>query len=129
MASKRRHYRPANIFRGFVKAFPIILIPAAALLCEAWLHLGILTFDYEGRALSMELDRTRAHIEEMRARIAELERMERIDAEALELGLVMPEPDQVINVNDWPAERAWDASQGFDVANGRVGRSEDRLVD
>ena len=79
MASKRRHYRPANIFRGFVKAFPIILIPAAALLCEAWLHLGILTFDYEGRALSME--------------------------------------------------RAWDASQGFDVAIGRVGRSEDRLVD
>ncbi len=129
MASKRRHYRPANIFRGFVKAFPIILIPAAALLCEAWLHLGILTFDYEGRALSMELDRTRGHLDKIRPRIAELDPPDRIHAAPLELGLLKPDPDQVITVNDWPAERAWDASQGFDVAIGRVGRSEDRLVD
>ncbi|HOF38803.1 MAG TPA: hypothetical protein PLD73_01930 [Candidatus Hydrogenedentes bacterium] len=129
MASKRRHYRPANVLPAFVKAFPIILIPMGALLCEAWLHLGILTFDYEGRALSMELSRTRAHIEELRARIAELERMERIDAEALELGLVMPEPDQVVTVKEWSAERAWDARQGFDVAHGRIGRSSGQLMD
>ncbi len=129
MAIRRRSYKPANVFRGFLKAFPIILIPACALLFEAWLHLGILTFDYQGRALSVELERTQAHVEELHARIAELGRMDRIDVEALELGLVMPEPSQVITVNHWSAESAWDASQGFDVANGRIARIRDGMQD
>ncbi|HOD49854.1 MAG TPA: hypothetical protein PKY01_06980 [Candidatus Hydrogenedentes bacterium] len=120
MANRRRHYKPANVFRTFIAACPIILIPAAALLFETWLNLGILTLDYESGALSKELDRAQVHIEELRARVAELERIDRIDSAAIELGLVKREHNQLVIVNDWSPEGVWDPAQGFDVANGRA---------
>ena len=120
MRTRRGHFKPANVLWGFMKAIPLILIPTAALLFETWLNLGILTFDYEEPALRAELDRANEHIEKMRVRIAELESMDRIDARARELDLVARKHEQLVVVNSWPAEKAWDASQGFDIANGRT---------
>jgi cell division protein FtsL len=119
MRNKRRHYKPVNVFWAFVTAFSIIVIPVSGLLVETWLNLSILAFDYENDELSKELERAQAHIETLRARIAELERMERIDAEALELGLVKREHNQLVIVNGSPGEAASQLGHGFDVADGR----------
>jgi hypothetical protein len=108
------------VFWVFVTAFSIILIPASALLFETWLNLGILAFDYQNDELSTELERAQAHIEQLRANTAKLERMERIDAEALELGLVKREHEQLVIVNGWPPEAAWQLGRGFDIADGRT---------
>ncbi|MFO7973205.1 MAG: hypothetical protein R6V12_01065 [Candidatus Hydrogenedentota bacterium] len=128
MAHRKRKYKPANVFRAFLTAFSVILIPAGALLFETWLNLGILAFDYENDELSRELERAQTHIEELRASIAELERMERIDAEALELGLVKRERDQLVIVNSGPSEEVWQHGTGFEVADGRVASTEKNNV-
>ncbi len=128
MTGRRRRHKPVSVFWGLANALPIILIPLSAFLFEARLHLGILTLDYEGRALAIELDKTQARIEELRAQVAELERLERIESEALELGLVMPEPNQILVVNAWTADQVWEHNLGFDVATGRSAPTGERAA-
>ena len=105
---------------GIVKASILLIIPLSVFLFEAVLHLSIITLDYEERELKMVLNESTKHIEELKATVAELESLERIDAQAPQLGLVTPEPGQIVSINSREPENFWLELEPFDIASGNI---------
>lgn len=87
------HTRRATL-RGWWKFLPFIVLPASTIFVEAWLNTQILKNQYTGNGLLAELREVRIEANLLRDRKHHLERMERIHAEASDLGLIQPSPGQ-----------------------------------
>ena len=73
----------------------MLAVPFLIIFAEAWLNIGLLTNHYRASELSAQTRQLRSEIEILRDRRHDLERLERIYAEALELGLTEPNPGQI----------------------------------
>lgn len=80
---------------GWWKYIPLLAAPFLIIFAEAWLNIGLLTHHYRASELSAQSRQLRSEIEILRDRCHDLERLERIYAEALELGLAEPNPGQL----------------------------------
>lgn len=80
---------------GWWKYVPLLAAPFLIIFAEAWLNIGLLTNHYRASELSAQSRQLRSEIENLRDQRRDLERLERIYAEALELGLAEPNPGQI----------------------------------
>lgn len=97
---------------GWIKWFPVVIIPFGVLFADAWLTVKIRTNDYEYGRLSQEYQQTADQLRVVRTSLAELQRVPLLVSKAEELGFVIPNPRQVetivfdsseLNVHpDWP---------------------------
>ena len=88
--------RPARgILAGTIKWLPALAIPFSAFFAETWLQLQIFHRDYEAAELTRQIRETGSRIEALEEQADELMTLERIAAQAPDLGLVQPEPSQI----------------------------------
>ena len=85
----------ANL-RGWWKGLPLLVMPFSMIFGEAWLRTQILNNDYEVNALNQRVRSLEARLETLRDEQVHLVRMERITEKAPDLGLVEPDPGQII---------------------------------
>lgn len=112
---RRSRCKAADVVLGAFTSLPVLAVVFGVLALEAWMHLCIYAFDYERVRLSTEISAVTSHMEELRAREAELGSMIRFDEKAPMLGLVMPEPNQVRIVKASPVETDL-SGRPYDVA-------------
>jgi hypothetical protein len=84
------------VVRNWFRWLPVLLVPFSVLFVETWLHTRILRDDYESYTLQIELRRLQESLKELRGQEASLNRLDRLDEQAPDLGLVEPEPDQIV---------------------------------
>ncbi len=84
---------------GWWKSVPLLLLPFSILFTEAWLHTQILAREYEQNDLREVLRKTDGQIDVLRDASHELNRMERMERAAPDLGLLPPAPGQVIEIH------------------------------
>lgn len=87
---------------GWWKAVPIVAAPFAVLFSETWFREQILNDQYRANSLRNEIRDAKAKLDALNDRRHELVRLERINAKAPDLGLVMPKPGQTIEVTAAP---------------------------
>lgn len=94
---------------GWWKGLPFVLVPFTIVFSEAWFRTGILENYFE---IGQHTERMRAvqeRVQELRVEESSLRRLSRIDSAAPDLGLVPPEPGQVIVIDmldDWDVDGA-----------------------
>lgn len=71
---------------------PFVVLPFALFFFEAWLKTETIVAGYEANDLEKEIQEVRDRINALESRVANLERMERIDVQAHDLGLREPAP-------------------------------------
>ncbi|MCC6488594.1 MAG: hypothetical protein IT364_13945 [Candidatus Hydrogenedentes bacterium] len=84
-----------GVLLGTIKWVPVLAIPFSAFFAETWLQLQIFRRDYEAAELSRQIKETGSRIEALEEQADELMTLERIAAQAPDLGLVQPEPSQI----------------------------------
>ncbi|MEX2016011.1 MAG: hypothetical protein WD873_05185 [Candidatus Hydrogenedentales bacterium] len=82
--------------RGWWKGLPLLVMPFSLIFGEAWLRTQILNNDYEVNALNQRIRTLEGRLKSLRDEQVHLVRMERITAEAPDLGLVEPDPGQIV---------------------------------
>ncbi|MBX7257455.1 MAG: hypothetical protein K1Y02_13915 [Candidatus Hydrogenedentes bacterium] len=95
MRRKAVSYRPRGIVLGSIAWFALLLIPFSAFAVETWFQLQIFRGDYEAAIMQKEAREIQQRVSILSERSDELAAMERLAAKAPDLGLVLPEPDQV----------------------------------
>lgn len=91
-------YRRVCRLRGWVKWLPFLLLPFFVLFFEVWLHTHMRECDYEVSQLNASVRSLRSEIDQLKSSEAALETMDMIQASADRLGLVAPQPDQIVVV-------------------------------
>lgn len=94
MSRKRR----GNL-KGWWRYLPFILVPFGLLFTEVWLQTQILNNEYRKNALRLQIRDAQAELDELSDEIRELARMERVLERAPDLGLVPPDPGQVVEIH------------------------------
>jgi hypothetical protein len=119
MAKGKRQKR-GGVLPLVLRALPVLAVVFGVLLLETFLHLEIRACDYRKQHLKSHAQDLKDEIAELRARRAELERMDVMDARAPDLGLVEPSPGQVklVRVDErveplapGPGTAAWELAQ------------------
>lgn len=82
--------------RGWWKGLPLLVMPFSMIFGEAWLRTQILNNDYEVNALNQRIRALEGRLESLRDEQVHLVRMERITEKAPDLGLVEPDPGQIV---------------------------------
>ncbi len=77
---------------------PILLLPFTVLLVETMLRLDVFYRDYRTTVLVNQIQSLQQDLKDLRAQEANLEAMRRLEAMAMELGLVAPAHDQIVLV-------------------------------
>lgn len=95
MRRKAASSRPRGIVLGSVAWFALLLIPFSAFAVETWFQLQIFRGDYKVAIMQKEAREIQQRVSILAERTDELSAMERLAAKAPDLGLVLPEPDQV----------------------------------
>ncbi len=80
---------------GWWKYVPLLAVPFLVIFAEAWMNIELLGHHYHANELSTQARQLRSEIETLRDQRHNLERLERIYAEALEFGLTEPDPGQI----------------------------------
>ncbi len=97
--------RPARgVLLGAIKWIPILLIPFSAFFFQTWLQLQIFHRDYEAAELLRQIKEVNLRIDTLEERADELMTIEKLSAQAPDLGLVQPEPSQIEVVYVSPRE-------------------------
>ena len=91
----RPHTHCKATLDGWVKWVVALSIPFCALAFDTWLNTETLRHDYEAAQINNDLKRCSETIEALRVDETQLERLDRIECEAPNLGLVEPQPGQV----------------------------------
>jgi len=86
---------------GAVKWAPFLMLLFFVLFLETWLHTQTLRNGYEVNRINAAIQEVEAHVDQLKSEVATLKRMERIDAEAPNLGLVEPGPNQIVRIHAW----------------------------
>jgi len=81
--------------RGWLRYTPFLIVPFSVLGGETWLHHTRIQDDYKASTIRRELSQVNARIDELTDEIARLERLDRMQSKAPDLGLVSPAPDQL----------------------------------
>lgn len=81
---------------GWWKGIPLLVMPFSMIFGEAWLRTQILNNDYEVNALNQRVRGLEGRLETLRDEQVHLVRMERITEKAPDLGLVEPDPGQIV---------------------------------
>lgn len=115
MASAGHKRRRARL-RGWLRYAPFILVPFAIFAFETWSHYTLIQNDYEMSGIRRELREVSARMEELNDDVARLERLERMQSKAPDLGLVAPTPTQVRVVHLPQRGPASLASRGIELA-------------
>ena len=105
MDMPRYRYRKATL-AGWWKVLPLIGLPFGALFFEAWVQTHILKDQYEINQLSGEVRALETSLATLRHEHTYLVRMERMEAKAPDLGLVLPNPGQIEEIASADAVRA-----------------------
>jgi hypothetical protein len=85
--------------RGWLRYTPFLLVPFSVFGAETWLHHARIQDDYQASSIRRELSQVNARIDELTDDIARLERLDRMNSKAPDLGLVPAAPDQLRVVN------------------------------
>jgi hypothetical protein len=91
------YYRYRRVCRlsGWSKWLPFLLVPFFVLVFEVCLHTRMREHDYQLSQIRGETRALQASVRELKAQKAELEQMDTIQAQALEMGLKVPEANQI----------------------------------
>lgn len=92
--------------RSWFLWLPVLLVPFSVLFTETWLHTRILRYGYDSSDLQVELRRLEERLKDLRGQEASLNRLDLLDAQAPDLGLVEPEPDQIVVIRAPAADSA-----------------------
>jgi hypothetical protein len=84
---------------GWWKGLPFVLVPFAIVFSEAWFRTGILVNYFEIGEITERMRIVQERVQELRAEDSHLRRQSRIDSAAPDIGLVPPEPGQVIVID------------------------------
>lgn len=93
MSRKRR-----GSLSGWWRYLPFVLVPFVLLFSEVWFQTQILNNEYRKNTLRSNIKRAEARVDALHDEIRELERMERVLQHAPNLGLVPPDPGQIIEI-------------------------------
>lgn len=104
MRRKTGSSRPRGIVLGSIAWFVLLLIPFSAFAVETWFQLQIFRGDYKVALMQKEAREIQQRVSILAERSDELAAMERLAAKAPDLGLVLPEPDQLEVVWAEPAD-------------------------
>lgn len=99
-----RHRRGS--LRGWWKYLPFIAVPFAVLFFEVWHNTQILNNEYRKNTLRTAIRQSGARLDGLEDHAHELARMERVLERAPDLGLIPPNPGQVIKIEWTPAPEA-----------------------
>lgn len=102
-AALRKQQRQA--LRGWLKWTPALALLFSVLFLDAWLNAQERSRDYENRNLTLIERELEAEMKALRVRAAELEKFDRLEMMAIELGLKKPEPHQVETIRYDPKAR------------------------
>jgi cell division protein FtsB len=83
-----------------VGASPFLLAPFGLLLGETFLQMQTYQNDYHVNALRRETRALRTEVESLKARAADLEASNRLEKQALRMGMVEPEREQIVLLED-----------------------------
>lgn len=89
-----------RVFGMLLTASPFLLTPFAILLAETFIQLQTFQNDYHVNELRQETRALHEEIKALKAKAADLEAMNRLDEQALRLGMVEPERDQIVTLGD-----------------------------
>ena len=95
MTRTRRSGRPKGAFLGALPWALLLLGPFCVLLFETWVHLQVYAYDYEASELNRYLRETNLRVNALEEQEDRLRTMDRIEAQAPDLNLIEPEPNQI----------------------------------
>jgi hypothetical protein len=116
MSRRRLPVLPSQVIWRVLLWSPLVALLFGPLMVETWLHLAVLQNDYELNELNRELTETDERIDALKTTIAELETLERINAQIPNLGLVEPQPEQIVTVRISPDGRFLDGAAYYNLA-------------
>ena len=96
-STRTRPHRKASLRRWWI-SLPLLLPPFMVLFSEAWLHTQILHNQYEVNTVTQSTRALQGRIDVLLEDHHRLVRMERIYAKAPDLGLVEPNPGQIVEI-------------------------------
>ena len=94
MRMSRRMHKKKSLRVAF-RYLPFLILPFSVLFFETWLHMESLNNGYKYADIEREKRETIARIDELEDRIISLNALSLIDANAPNLGLVEPNPNQL----------------------------------
>lgn len=106
MSRQSLERRRRAVVRSWFLWLPVLLVPFSVLFTETWLHTRILRYGYDSSDLQVELRRLEERLKDLRGQEASLNRLDLLDAQAPDLGLVEPEPDQIVVIRAPAADSA-----------------------
>lgn len=92
----RSKTNPGATLSGWWKGLPLLMLPFSVLFSEAWMRTQILSSHYEANELSEQIRALEARVEALHDDQVNLIRLDRIDEKAPDLGLVEPQPGQIV---------------------------------
>jgi hypothetical protein len=110
-------YRRVCRLHGWSKWLPFLLVPFFVLVFEVWLHTRMREHDYILSQVRTETRTLQASVRELQAQKAELEQMDTIQAQAVEMGLKVPESNQITVVYVGGADPLDERIEPIDLAS------------
>ncbi len=86
---------PRGLVWQCVKWWPHLLLPFVVLFMETFLHLEVLRHDYYRAHINADTQAMQLEIQSLKSQEAELQRLDLISARAPDLGLIVPNPNQI----------------------------------
>ena len=88
-----------RIFWGRLRWILLVLIPFSVMFVETWLNTQTIKRDYRDYELKAQMKTLSQSLDSLRIKQATLEKMDRMEVEAPDLGLVAPGPNQIREIH------------------------------
>ncbi len=87
------------VFGAGILWLPVLLLVFGVLFYETWIQLQVYEQDYATSQLSREIRELKTQIKNLEAESADLAAMWRLESKALAMGMVEPQPGQVVVID------------------------------